>query len=186
MATKQINLNNTAKALDLYAKEVVKRAKRNLKIKKKIGGKYRVTDNTGKLVKSLSYKLTKGKKGINLKFTSSVPYADFIEQGVRGKNNSTKAPKSPYKFKKNNLAKGVIENWIRTPKIKLRNKQGQFIDKSESNIKSSAYVIGRSIASEGLSPREFMKDAIRETKKRFVADLSKGILKDLRTGLNVK
>jgi len=185
MAKKQINLNNTAKALDLYAKEVIKRAKRNLKISKKIDNKNRVTENTGSLGKSLAYKLTRGQSTINLKFVSSVKYAEFIEQGVKGSKSSKKAPKSPFKFKGKNVAEGVIEKWIRSPKIKLRNKDGQFIKKSDSNIKSSAYLIGRSIATKGISPREFMKDAIRETKSRFAVNLKDGLLKDLRNSIKI-
>ena len=86
MAKRKIGVidTNTINAMNLYAKEVVKRAKRNLKIKKKIEGKYRVTDNTGDLAKGLSYKLVKSNNKLNMRFTSNQPYADFIEQGVKG------------------------------------------------------------------------------------------------------
>ena len=117
MAKRKIGVidNNTIEAMNLYAQEVVKRAKRNLKIKKKIEGKYRVTANTGALAKGLSYKLVKGQNTLNMRFTSNKPYADFIEQGVKGSTSSYgSARKSPFKFKSQNLASGVVEEWINT------------------------------------------------------------------------
>lgn len=179
------NLNNTAKALDLYGREVVKRAKRNLKIKTKVDGKYRITDNTGKLAKSLAHKLTKGSNKINLSFTSSAEYAEFIEQGVKGSLSSAKAPKSPFKFKGKNINQDAVRGWVRSPKIKLRDKDGKFIKKSDANINSASYMIGKSIAEKGIAPREYMKMAIQETKKRFAADLREGIIKDLREGIKI-
>ena len=188
----QINLNNTAKALDLYGKEVIKRAKRNLKIKKKVDGKWVTTDNTGKLGAGLYYKLTKKSNKINIKFESTADYGYFMEKGVQGRL-STKASVKNYptgmtkaKFKKKNLAKGVIEDWIRTKKVKLRDKDGKFIPMTDSNIRGASYMIGKSIAEKGLGARSFMADAIEQTKRRFVLSLKEGLLKDLRNSIEVK
>ena len=57
---------------------------------------------------------------------------------------------SPYKFKGKNIKEGVVKDWIISKGIKLRGKGGRFIEKSESNINSAAYVIGRAIAQRGL------------------------------------
>jgi len=186
------NLNNTAKALDLYGKEVIKRAKRNLKIKKKIDGKWRVTDNTGKLGSSLYYKLIKGKNKINIKFESSTDYGYFMEKGVQGrlgiKPSVRKYPTgmTKAKFKSMNLPKGVVEGWIRTKKIKLKDEDGKFIPMTDSNIRGAAYLIGQSIAAKGLGARSFMADAIDETKRRFAINLRDGLLKDMRNAIQVK
>ena len=180
-----MELKNTIKALNTYGAEVVKRARRNLKISKKIDGKNRVTENTGKLGKSLAYKINKNSNGMNLRFISGVPYADFMEQGVKGSVSSKKAPNSPYKFKGKNIKEGVIENWVRSPKIKLRDKDGKFIKKDDKNIRQASFMIGRSIATKGLSPRNYMQDAIEETKQRFRVNLREGLVKDLKTGLNL-
>tara|TARA_R110001599_G_scaffold347011_1_gene572868 strand:+ start:9240 stop:9815 length:576 start_codon:yes stop_codon:yes gene_type:complete len=189
----EFSFDNTAKAFDLYGREVIKRARRNLKIKRKVDGKYRITDNTGKLGKSLAYKITRGGKGIQLKFISSLDYATFIEKGVKGKDSTYPSvkkykpkDKKPAKFTKKNLAKGVVEKWVRSPKIKLRDKDGKFIKKSDANIKSASYMIGKSIAEKGIGARSYMKDAIEESKKRFILDLKKGILKDLTTNLTIE
>ena len=171
---------NTINAMNVYAKEVVKRAKRNLKIKKKINGKYRVTDNTGALAKGLSYKLVKSQNKLNIRFTSNQNYADFIEQGVQGSTSTyASARKSPFKFKSQNLPQGVVENWINTKPIKLRDlATNQFISPTEQAKKQASFLIGRSIANKGIAPRHFFKDAIEETKKRFVIDLARGMVKD--------
>lgn len=182
MAKRKIGVidTNTINAMNLYAQEVVKRAKRNLKIKKKIEGKYRVTDNTGALAKGLSYKLVKGATTLNILYYSNQKYADFIEEGVHGSTSSyVSAKKSPFKFKKQNLAEGVVEEWINTKPIKLRDlKTNQFISPTEKAKKQASFLIGRSIANKGIAPRHFFKDAIEETKKRFVLDLARGMVKD--------
>ena len=187
------SFENTAKAFNLYGKEVIKRAKRNLKIKRKVDGKYRITDNTGKLAKSLAYKVTYGNNKLNLKFTSSLNYANFIEKGVKGTestypsvNKYKPKDKKPAQFKKKNLAKGVVEKWVRSPKIKLRDKDGKFIEKNDSNIKNASYMIGKSIAEKGIGARAFYKDAIEQSKKRFIVDVKKGLLQDLVTNLTVE
>ncbi|QDP66846.1 MAG: hypothetical protein Unbinned5213contig1001_34 [Prokaryotic dsDNA virus sp.] len=182
MAERKINIidANTINAMNLYAKEVVRRAKRNLKIKKKIEGKNRVTDNTGDLAKSLSYKIVKTIRGLSIKYYSTKKYADFIEEGVQGSTSSyTSAKKSPFKFKKQNLAEGVVEEWINTKPIKLRDlKTNQFISPTEQAKKQASFLIGRSIANKGIAPRHYFKDAIEETKKRFVMNLSRGMIRD--------
>ena len=187
------SFENTAKAFNLYGKEVIKRAKRNLKIKRKVDGKYRITDNTGKLAKSLAYKVTYRNNKLNLKFTSSLNYANFIEKGVKGTestypsvNKYKPKDKKPAQFKKKNLAKGVVEKWVRSPKIKLRDKYGKFIEKNDSNIKNASYMIGKSIAEKGIGARAFYKDAIEQSKKRFIVDVKKGLLQDLVTNLTIE
>lgn len=182
MAKRKIGVidKHTIDAMNLYAQEVVKRAKRNLKIKRKVEGKYRITDNTGGLANGLSYKLVKNGGTLNLRFTSNQAYADFIEEGVHGSTSSYRsAKKSPFKFKKQNLARGVVEEWINTKPIKLRDlKTNQFISPTEKAKKTASFLIGRSIANKGIAPRHFFKDAIEETKNRFVMDLANGMIRD--------
>lgn len=188
----EFNLDNTAKALSLYGNEVIKRAKRNLKIKKKVDGKWVTTDNTGKLGNGLYYKLTNTDKKINIKFESTADYGYFMEKGVQGRESTKQSVKNyptgmtKAKFKKKNLPNGVIEGWIRTKKVKLRDKDGKFIPMTDSNIRGASYMIGKSIAEKGLGARAFMSDAISETKRRFVISLKEGLLKDLRNAVEVK
>ena len=90
------------------------------------------------------------------------------------------------KFKKKNVAEGVIEDWIRTKKVKLRDKDGKFVPMTDSNIRGASYMIGKSITEKGLKARGFMADAIDETKRRFAVSLKEGLLKDLRNAVEVK
>jgi hypothetical protein len=187
-----INLQNTAKALDIYGKEVVRRAKRNLKIKKKVDGKNVSTENTGKLASSLYYKITRGQTSVNLEFGSSTDYGYFMEKGVQGRLSTYGSVKkyptgmTKAKFKKKNLPNGVIEDWIRTKKVKLRDKDGKFIPMTKTNIRGASYMIGKSITEKGLGARGFMADAIEETKQRLAISLKDGIVKDLRNAIEIK
>ena len=47
-------------------------------------------------------------------------------------------------------------------------------------------MIGKSIAEKGIGARSYMKDAIEESKKRFILDLKRGLLKDLTTNLTIE
>ena len=47
-------------------------------------------------------------------------------------------------------------------------------------------MIGKSIAEKGIGARSFMQDAINQSKKRFILDLKKGLLKDLTTNLTIE
>jgi len=173
----------TIEAMNLYAQEVVKRAKRNLKIKRKVNGKFRIANSSGELANGLSYKLVKGKHSLNILYYSNQKYADFLEEGVKGSTSTyDTAKKSPFKFKKQNLARGVVEEWIDTKPIKLRDlKTNRFITPTEAAKKQAAYLIGKSIANKGIAPRHYFRDAIQETKKRFVMDLANGMIRDTFT-----
>jgi hypothetical protein len=75
-------------------------------------------------------------------------YADVIEYGRRP---NKKAPPSD-----------AIEEWLSLPKIKLRNKNGQFIKKTETNLKSAAFVIARSIGRKGIVGINYFNEAIAD------------------------
>ena len=159
----------TKQELQKFGTRVVKLARINLGASKMIDGKKRVTNNSGALSSSLGFQLKQKRSssgkfatGFDLEFTSSVDYASFMEQGVKG-SESTKpsAKNSPFRFKSKNLPKGVIMKWIETKPIKLRDMgTGQFKKNSESARKTQAFLIGRGIATKGLSARNYFKDAI--------------------------
>ena len=47
-------------------------------------------------------------------------------------------------------------------------------------------MIGKSIAEKGIGARAFYKDAIEQSKKRFIVDVKKGLLQDLVTNLTIE
>lgn len=159
----------TKQELQKFGSRVVKLARINLGASKMIDGKKRVTNNTGALSSSLGYRIKQKRSsggqfasGFDVEFTSSVDYAPFMEQGVKG-SESTKpsAKNSPFRFKSKNLPKGVMAGWIQSKPIRLRDLgTGQFSKNTESAKKQLAFLLGRSIATKGLSARNYFKDAI--------------------------
>lgn len=118
------------------------------------------------------------------------PYADFVNEGVRGIEDQTRAPQSPYSFK---ASKGLtpspsmrkaLEEWIKKNRSKIRNtprdinykksRGGQIAGAAATqskrralsqgdNVKSLAYAIGTNIRKKGLRRSGFFDDAIRDT-----------------------
>ena len=175
------------KALKKYADDSIKQARSNLNLTG-FAGKKRKTNNTGDLSKGLGYDLKENDKGFNLEFTSKEMYGIFIEKGVNGWKKSQKAP---FKFKKKNLAKGVMEEYIRTSKMRLKkifiNKSGQkvsqFVTKSgiegEKNIKAAAFMMGRAIARDGIIRTNFMGKASDRAFKENKQSLEKAMAIDM-------
>jgi|TARA_R110000764_G_scaffold650_4_gene2503 hypothetical protein len=177
----------TKQELQKFGTRVVKLARINLGASKMIDGKKRVTNNSGALSSSLGFSLKQKRSsggkfasGFDLEFTSSEDYAAFMEQGVKG-SESTKpsAKNSPFRFKSQNLPKGVIMKWIETKPIKLRDMgTGQFKKNTESAKKTQAFLIGRGIATKGLSARNYFKDAIEKAIPKDGTDVALAMAND--------
>ena len=159
----------TKQELQKFGTRVVKLARINLGASKMIEGKKRVTNNSGALSSSLGFSLKQKRSsggkyasGFDLEFTSSVDYADFLEQGVKGSESTkTSAKNSPYKFKGKNLPKGVMMKWIETKPIRLRELGTGKFKKSPKEAKEElAFVLGRAVATKGIGARNYFKDAI--------------------------
>ena len=171
------------KALEKYAADSIKQARSNLNLTG-FAGKKRKTNNTGDLSKGLGYDLKENDKGFNLEFTSKEMYGIFIEKGVNGWMKSQKAP---FKFKKKNLAKGVMEEYIKTSKMRLKkifvNKSGQkvsqFVAKTPANIKAAAFMMGRAIARDGIIRTNFMGKASDRAFKENKESLEKAMAMDM-------
>jgi len=171
------------KALEEYAAESIKQARSNLNLTG-FAGKKRKTNNTGDLSKGLGYDLKENNKGFDLEFTSKEMYGIFIEKGVNGWKKSQKAP---FKFKKKNLAKGVMEDYIKTSKMRLKkifiNKSGQkvsqFVAKTPENIKAAAFMMGRAIARDGIIRTNFMGKASDRAFKEKKDSLEKAMAMDM-------
>ena len=66
---------------------------------------------------------------------------------------------SPFKFKSKNLARGVVEKWIKNKPLRIRGAKGRFVEKNKKNIKNAAFLIGRAIAQRGLTRTLFFTKA---------------------------
>ena len=96
---------------------------------------------------------------------------------IRGKG-------SPFKFKKNNLKQGVIAKWIKNKPLKLRGSDGKFMEKTQKNIKSAAFVIGRAIVKRGLERTQFFSKPYKKINTNLIVEaFSKDLENNLESGL---
>ena len=127
-----------------------------------------------KLIKNFSYQLgtiVPGDlpKAITFKFGGSAKYWQFVDEGVRGSGGykgrgRARGGKSPFRFKKKNIAKGVIDRWIVKKGLKAaRDKEGRFIKR-----KGLAFVIGRAIAQRGLTRTQFFSAPYKKNMKYYI------------------
>lgn len=159
--------------LNEYALAVVERAQSNLRIKRRVRGKVVNRVASGKLLNSLYYILKFRYNKPTLDFTVSNDeagkYADVIEFGRRA---GAKMPPV-----------AAIEKWIRLKPLKLRNRQGEFIKATESNIKSAAFAIAKSIGKNGIEGINYYQEAIDDTWDDYKEQLMDGYVKGIEQRL---
>ena len=157
-----MNLDNTIQAMQNMGYDVVRKGKRILKKRKKL------TKRRG-LYKGFNYKVTGSLKSVTLEFVfgSARKYWQFVDEGVKGSggfkgSGRARGKGSPFKFKSKNIKQGVIAKWIKNKPLKLRGSDGKFLEKTQSNINSAAFVIGRAIAQRGLERTQFFSRPYKE------------------------
>ncbi len=131
--------------LSRFGKAVVKQARTNLTKQQR--------EDTKDLYNSIKYDLEVNRQSFSLSF-EMLEYGIYVDQGVKGKSSSNKAPRSPFRFgsgtgKKGGLTRS-IEKWVKRKNIKFRNKKGQFI-----TSKQTSFLISRSIYQKGIKPSLF-------------------------------
>ena len=109
-------------------------------------------------------------------------YGAFVDQGVKGKTSSNKAPNSPFKFgsgtgRKGGLTKG-INQWVKQKGFQFRDrKSGKFL-----SYDSTAYLITRSIFHKGIKPSLFFTKPFEAGYKKYIdVDLLKAFGQDIET-----
>tara|TARA_R100001594_G_scaffold141380_1_gene187324 strand:- start:136 stop:690 length:555 start_codon:yes stop_codon:yes gene_type:complete len=150
-----MELDNTIQEMQLLGDNVVKESKAILKRKKK-------TTRANALYNGLDYLVTSNDLSVTLtfEFGRASDYWMFVDEGVKGSGGFKGSGKmrgqgSPFRFRKKNIKKGVIEKWIANKPLKLRGSDGKFLAKTKNNIKSAAFLIGRAIAQRGLERTQF-------------------------------
>ena len=161
--------------LKSYGKYIVRQARGILSKRRK--------NVTGKLSKSLKYKIIKDKDGFDIKFLAS-KYAAFVNKGVSGTqgrrtyiDKDGKRKTSPFRFKKQPPS-NAIEGWITRKGIQGRDIKGRFITR-----KSLAFLIARSIKKKGVPAASFYTQPLsysynvfkKEMMKHFKEDVLKNI-----------
>ena len=155
---------------------------------------------TGKLSKSLKYKIVKSKDGYDIQFLAS-KYAAFVNKGVSGTqgrrtyiDKDGKRKTSPFKFKKQPPS-SVIEGWIKNRGIKGRSAGTKYKLKDGTvkrsgagrfmKRKSLAFLIARSIKRKGIPAASFytqpLSYSFNKFKKDMIQHFKTDILNEIKT-----
>ena len=179
-----MEFSNTIQALQKLGSNVVSEGKSILKKKKK-------TTSGNTLYNEFDYMVTASKDSVTLEFEfgNADDYWMFVDEDVKGSGSSGGRSKttgqfmrgqgSPFKFRKKNIARGVIAKWIQNKPIKLRGKDGKFMKKTKANIKSAAFLIGRAIAQRGLQRTQFFTRPFTKELKNQTDDIVRAFGDDL-------
>jgi hypothetical protein len=184
---------NLRKYLDKVGRRVVSQAKTNLK---------RSGKGSGKLVRSIKYKIVKLPTGsLDIKF-SMADYGTFVDKGVKGKGGDIPSGKykgswggrryytthegkrkdSPYKFgrktgKKGGLRKGIA-SFIRKKGLQPRGKGGQYM-----TTKGLIYLISRNIYIRGIHGISFFQKSLMVGMKGYAKGVADAIAKDIKDNI---
>ena len=179
-----MELKNTIQAMQKLGNNVVREGKAILKKEKK-------TTKQNTLYRDFDYTVRGQKESVSLifDFGRASDYWDFVDEGVRGTGSTKGRSKttgqfmrgqgSPFKFRKKNIARGVIAKWIQNKPIKLRGKDGKFMEKTKANIKSAAFLIGRAIAQRGLTRTQFFSAPYKKNMKYYINKITNAYAEDI-------
>ena len=188
-----MEFRKTIQAMQVLGADVVTEARSNLKKEKK-----ETRSNT--LYNDMNYVVTADKSGVELewRFGGASDYWDFVNEGVKGSGGYKPGKKfkskrggtglmrgqgSPFSFKKKNIAKGVVLKWIANKPLKLRNAKGQFKEKTQANLKTAAFLIGRAIAQRGLTRTLFFDKAYNKEVLKAQEKIGEAFAEDLEAKL---
>jgi len=154
-------------------------AKRTLGTRR-IGKNKRYGEATGTLRRSLSVRV-EGPDGGTLIFYAKPPadsYAKFMNEGVNG---TIRKHGSPYSYTDKAPPISAIRKWMKAKPVRLRNKDGQFIEQTESRINSAAYGIAQGIKKNGIVGLKYYQRAYDVMWPRWQERLYDSIEKDVVT-----
>ena len=166
-------LTETKKVLSFFGASVIAQAKA------------KAPRDTGKLADSLTFEVVEGKDQIGVNFDSSVNYAQFQDQGVKGAKSSAKAPNSPFQFGSGSGGGGLrggIDKWVIRKGLEgVRDDAGRFIGR-----KGLVYVIARSIYNTGLRPTLFFTKPFETERKKLTSKPEQALGKDFEKDIKLK
>ena len=175
--------NKTVQMMQELGRVVVQDGRQTLKKLKK-----QTKANT--LYKDFDYIVGSDSKGVYVEwvFGGASDYWDFVNEGVKGSGGFKGSGKmrgqgSPYSFKKNNIARGVVMRWIANKPLKLRNAKGKFIEKNQANLKSASFLIGRAIAQRGLTRTLFFDKAFSKQVAKYEDQILQAFADDFELAL---
>jgi hypothetical protein len=168
--------------IEEFGQEVVDNAMRNLGAYRTINGKRRRAVASGKLKNSLTYAYTKRTGTLEFYAKGDAGnYADFVEQGVNGTKQNQG---SPYSFSKPAIPIQVVLDWMKVKRIPIRDMKGKIIKATEEERLHVARLIARSIASKGLTPLFYWRDAYNNQVDIFQPLFVEAVRRDIEVYLN--
>lgn len=127
---------------------------------------------TGRLQKSLGYELKEDGQSIVVKY-KGLDYGFYLDRGR-------------YPFMKGvGGGKGIppakMSSWIEASRIKPRDlTTGQFIEKTESNMRSMAFLMNRKIKWFGIEPTHFFSEPEEEARDKYEQKIIEAFEEDIR------
>ena len=153
------------KALEKYAKFVVKKSRENLEK----GGKYGSHNKSGALSKSIEYTIKDNKVSF-----LSLKYGEFLDQGVKGsKSTYPESSASPFKYTNKMPPSSVFDKWSVKSGIAPRDSKGKFIKRKSLN-----FIIANSIFRKGIRASMFFTKPFEEALPLFEDDMLDGFIND--------
>jgi len=153
------------KALEKYAKFVVKKSRENLEK----GGKYGSHNKSGALSKSIEYTIKDNKVSF-----LSLKYGEFLDQGVKGsKSTYPESSASPFKYTNKRPPSSVFDKWSVKSGIAPRDSKGKFIKRKSLN-----FIIANSIFRKGIRASMFFTKPFEEALPLFEDDMLDGFIND--------
>lgn len=151
--------------LEAFGKKVVKEARQNLTKKKKNASK--------ELYNSVKYNISNKNGSVVLSFEMA-DYGEFLDKGVKGSKEQTKAPKSPYKYTNKMPPTKSLDKWVVKRGLAGRNSKGQFV--SRESIK---FAIARSIFLTGIETTNFFTRPLEQNFDKLSDEILNSFANDI-------
>jgi len=147
-----IRFTNLEKQIEAFKKYVIQQSKSNLT---KNGKKA-----SGSLYNSIDAESNTSQNSFELDFIME-QYGQFVDLGVKGKNSSSKAPNSPFKFGTGTGRKGgltqAIDKWVRLKGLQFKSKETGM----KLSYKNTSFLITRSTYNKGIKPTLFLLNHLK-------------------------
>jgi hypothetical protein len=137
----------------------------------------------GVATRALQKSLTFSVKGGSVTFGSPLPYAGFMHWGVNG---TQKNHGSPYSYRSKQPPLEPIMQWMRVKPVRLRDKDGRFVEQTESRMRSAAFLIARSIKKKGIKGVKYWTEAFEAMYPRYAQKLAEAKADDIVLELSAK
>ena len=178
-----MQFDKTIQAMQFLGNNVVKESRSILKKKKK-------QTKANDLYRDLDYLVTSQQNTVTLEFEfgRAEDYWQFVDEGVKGSGGFKGSGKmrgqgSPFRFRKKNIAKGVVQKWIANKPLRLRGTDGKFMAKTKNNIKTAAFLIGRAIAQMGVERTQFISKPFTQQFTRQADAIVEALADDIELNL---